>query len=58
MNLQYLGEAGDAPGEVGEYFGDAGDICAGAVYIYVSFMKFGKAIARYAQAIRRNDTQV
>lgn len=29
LNLQYLGEDGDV-GEVGEYFGDDGDIWAGA----------------------------
>jgi hypothetical protein len=29
INVQYLGEDGDA-GDVGEYFGDEGDICAGA----------------------------
>lgn len=28
-NLQYFGDAGEA-GDVGEYFGDDGDICAGA----------------------------
>lgn len=29
-NSQYFGEDGEA-GEVGEYFGDEGDICTGAV---------------------------
>ena len=30
LNSQYLGEAGDAIGDVGEYLGDEGDACAGA----------------------------
>ena len=33
VDSQYLGEAGDV-GEVGEYFGDVGDICAGDVGEY------------------------
>ena len=30
FNLQYLGEDGEAIGDVGEYFGDDGENCAGA----------------------------
>ena len=30
-NVQYLGDEGET-GEVGEYLGDEGDICAGAGY--------------------------
>ena len=31
FNAQYLGDEGEAIGEVGEYFGEEGDICAGAM---------------------------
>ena len=29
-DIQYLGDDGEAMGEVGEYLGDEGDMCAGA----------------------------
>jgi hypothetical protein len=34
--LQYFGEAGEA-GDVGEYFGDDGDICAGAGFTMTQY---------------------
>lgn len=30
-SAQYLGDEGEAIGEVGEYLGEEGDICAGAM---------------------------
>jgi len=39
FNVQYLGDEGEAIGEVGEYFGEEGDICAGAVGIVSESMR-------------------